>query len=94
MEEVTHGTISGYYHFNCRCDECRAAAVAYRRERRRDPAVRAGTHGYHGYQMGCRCDACRAANAARGRLIRERYRREGVYPWPAEAQRRKERSSG
>lgn len=37
---MTHGTLGGYVHHHCRCDECRAAYAGYKRDynaRRRQP---------------------------------------------------------
>lgn len=74
---MRHGTLHTYRSAKCRCDECRAANAASRREyvarirERKDaatgeppsPRVPHGTtNAYSNYK--CRCDECRAAWAA------------------------------
>jgi hypothetical protein len=42
VTEIPHGTITGYGHHACRCDECRGAQrEAMRRQRRNNPRQRA-----------------------------------------------------
>ena len=64
IRQIVHGSTSTYSYHKCRCDECRAAWVAYCRvakKRRRDalatsavPHGRASTYG----NWGCRCRPC------------------------------------
>lgn len=35
-EDIPHGTPSGYFHWGCRCDECKRAAATSDRRRRND----------------------------------------------------------
>lgn len=75
---MKHGTITGYTHHKCRCDECRAAWRLYDREykagRRRSaerlpkPVPHGTLNGYQRYK--CRCELCRTASAAYARKNR------------------------
>lgn len=66
-KEVTHGTISGYKHYKCRCELCFVAYRDYQKQckaKKRAGFVlvgpkpikhgRVGSYGYHK----CRCDIC------------------------------------
>lgn len=70
---ATHGTEAMYTSRGCRCDDCRRAMNAKRRERRHNGSVL--THNASGYRNGCRCDVCRAAYTVASREYR-RHRRE------------------
>lgn len=75
-----HGTTTGHDYWGCRCEQCRLAANAASRERKRKRAgvnlpsydERHGTTA--GYNAGCRCDQCGQAisayNAARSKQKR------------------------
>lgn len=70
----SHGTRSRYV-TGCRCAECRAAALAYQRQRRaKARAARADLkHGTRGtYNSGCRCAECTQANREYSRLDHRR----------------------
>lgn len=84
---ITHGTISGYKHYGCRCTLCKIAVKEAEREwrhKRRTGFVFVGpkpiTHGtpaafnYHG----CRCDICVAFIRAYRKKQREKERAEKV----------------
>lgn len=66
-----HGTLTGYTHYKCRCDACKAANTEYNKqyyvqhhEAKPKPAIpEHGTHGRY-YNHGCRCDLCKAAGHA------------------------------
>lgn len=69
-----HGTVRGYIHYECRCDDCLQANREYYGRRSlieylTDVAAEHGTES--GYSVGCRCDRCREASAAARR--RRRY---------------------
>jgi hypothetical protein len=69
-----HGTRSRYVG-GCRCDECRAAALAYQHERRakaraQRPDLKHGTRGT--YNNGCRCEDCTQANREYSRIDKRR----------------------
>ena len=56
-----HGSLYGYKSCGCRCDLCRAANTAYKKQQRATgappPSVGHGTYSaYNGY--GCRCYEC------------------------------------
>jgi hypothetical protein len=38
-KDIPHGTISGYFNHNCRCDPCRKAGSEYMKDRRRRAAA-------------------------------------------------------
>lgn len=73
---IKHGTLYGYRHQSCRCDECHRAQRDYYRaskDKARSHPVPERAHGTHsGYDYyGCRCDPCKSANRERGRAYRE-----------------------
>jgi hypothetical protein len=73
---AVHG-LSTYTNWGCRCDVCRAAMAAYRRDRRRKMGGRVPPEVPHGRfgtytNYGCRCEACTAANTAYHRQRRSR----------------------
>jgi hypothetical protein len=58
---LEHGKPTSYTAGGCRCDACRTAAMAHRKQRRAE-RLAAGdfTHGTRiGYHMGCRCTLCK-----------------------------------
>ncbi|ENV00399.1 hypothetical protein F969_00631 [Acinetobacter variabilis] len=67
IKSVTHGTLSGYKHYKCRCELCRMARYEYEtqaREKRKigfvlvgPKPIKHGTAGGYGYHK-CRCDEC------------------------------------
>ncbi len=63
---IPHGTNNGYENHKCRCELCKDASKAYRRQRRESgpvpkPTIQHGTRsGYNSYK--CRCEECKAAN--------------------------------
>lgn len=78
---LEHGTVHGYIHHGCRCEECKTAIREYRQQAR-GRSVPNHLHGHLStYQyFGCRCDACKgAANEARAQYPRKRPRRRLRY---------------
>jgi hypothetical protein len=76
---VTHG-LSAYANGQCRCQVCRTAGTAWRREWRRlarftgpRPGVKHGLASTY-LNYGCRCDPCRDAIRAVQRAYRARKR--------------------
>lgn len=72
----THGTLTSYGTYNCRCAACRAARERYDSQRPpRSPRtpLRPDQHGTpSGYARGCRCTRCASAhNAYRRRQVDE-----------------------
>lgn len=65
MENIPHGTDTGYDHHRCRCDECRKAhrvVVRARTERRRLNLTEEDHGKVSSYQhCGCRCELCKKA---------------------------------
>ena len=68
MSEINHGTLTAYTYHSCRCDECRAVASAYNKQKHEERktaglAPGAEQHGTkNGYiNYGCRCGECRVA---------------------------------
>ena len=80
MPDDKHSTLSGYIYWRCRCDLCRAASNAYKRDRYRQqtgstgfPAEEEVPHGTRNkYRRGCRCEDCVQALRAHAR---EQYRK-------------------
>lgn len=100
---ITHGTISGYKHYGCRCTLCKIAVKEAEREwrhKRRTGFVFVGpkpiTHGtpaafnYHG----CRCDICVTfIKQYRKESRLKKMARKGIEPREAAAPKaRKERA--
>jgi hypothetical protein len=76
-----HG-LAGYTKDRCRCEVCRGAMAAYRREHRRrvrgrvPPEVPHGSSGTY-CNYGCRCSSCSDAHAAYQRERRSRTEAAG-----------------
>lgn len=78
IEGARHGTITGYFSQECRCEACTAACRDYIAERRRklrgtDPPQHGTNYAYQTF--GCRCAACSKAAADDVRERRERRKR-------------------
>jgi hypothetical protein len=81
--ERWHGTLSGYDHHRCRCDQCRQARKQYRKElREREDKADAPWHGkltgYYDHR--CRCDACKE-EARAYRQSRQKGSYDGSEAW-------------
>lgn len=63
---LVHGTVNGYNGHGCRCDDCRKANAASKREYRHRPKTwPLWAHGRNTtYIDGCRCLKCRRAHTA------------------------------
>lgn len=74
----THGTMYGFQHMKCPCEECEAKKREFYASRRVGdgrgaPYGRPSVCGeYVTYKRGCRCEDCRGANAAMTRRSRAR----------------------
>ncbi|WP_288384310.1 hypothetical protein [uncultured Acinetobacter sp.] len=67
---LTHGTLSGYQHYKCRCNKCRAVKLAYEKKLKEQKGLKKpelvgpkpiahGTSNSYQY-YGCRCEICSA----------------------------------
>lgn len=78
------GTASSYKN-GCRCDACRTAMTAHRRQERRAAGAKprtAPTHGHESmYWLGCRCGPCRGAHSTAMRPRRRRYKEAAWAPF-------------
>ena len=70
VDPTPHGTVSGYKHWKCRCEECKKAYSADKKARRqkKKQGIR-GDESWHGTVNGydefmCRCDDCKHAKNA------------------------------
>jgi hypothetical protein len=75
-----HGTLSQYWRYKCRCDDCRKVYREYRRKREekngvvkiREPYKKAvcGTNSM--YRNGCHCDLCKKAHRIASKEMRDK----------------------
>jgi len=75
--ELSHGTLTRYTTYGCRCNDCKAAGSTaskstYARTKGTEPPEHGTTTGYKHY--GCRCNDCKAAGSAASWEARSRLR--------------------